>query len=114
MPYIRQPPWARYAERIIITLAYLLILGFGLGLTGPTVFVISAVQIIGSMTALFGVLTGRYRWEWVSLCPLIASLLMASVLMSHGNGVVFIIVTSLLLLQRFLYLTAVAKRLRRE
>ena len=113
MPYIKQPPWARYAERAVITLAYALLIWFGIGIESiDTVsYMIALVQIVSGLTAIFGVLTGRYRWEWVSLSPLIASTLAASVLMSHGNGVLFVIIAAVMFTHRFIHLTAVAQTL---
>lgn len=119
MPYIKNPTWAKTFERFALTVAYTMLLIAGIltmfyPLT-PTGFWFGLVQTLCSASATFGVLTGRYRWEWVVLPILITSQLISAILLVHfvnPFSILYIFVVMFFLVRRLVHLTAVARYLR--
>ena len=79
--YLLAPPWAKQADRALLTVQYtsLALLGlFALNGVMPGNFaslLFGGVLLVGALSSLFGVMTRLYRWEWVALWPMVASLL---------------------------------------
>ena len=119
MPYIKQPKWATISERAVLISAYALLnLAAWLAMTAtltPHWFLFGAVQSICSLSAVFGIATGRYRWEWVVLPTLIAIQLISAILLVNlitQFFIVYMLAVAFFLGRRFIHLTVVAKLLR--
>lgn len=120
MPYIRQPKWATVSEKIALSMAYAMLLVVGImALVHPLTsagFWFGLVLTLCSASATFGILSGRYRWEWVVLPVLIASQIISAIVLASLIGpfsVIYILVVASFLGRRLVHLTAVARYLRR-
>lgn len=120
MPYITEPPWAKWAQLVALTARYVCLVVIGLLAVdvdgySPLLQAAGVVIAITSAVAAVGVVMRQYRIEWVMLSPLIAALLWVAVLIGHGaDAVVTILVVALAVAQtdRLVHLTRVAKKLR--
>lgn len=121
MAYIDSPPWAKWAQRVALSLRYgftAVVGGLATQLTshGATAQLAGYVILASSLVCLLGVSLHRYRLEWVALSPLVAALAATAVMMSgRVSGVVAFLIAALAatLLDRIVHLTRVAMRLRR-
>ena len=119
MPYIKQPKWAKTGEKFALSMAYTMLLVVGVlamlyPLT-PAGFWFGLVDALCSASAIFGVLSGRYRWEWVVLPVLIASQIISAILLVHfinPFSILYIFAIVFFLGRRLVHLTAVAQYLR--
>lgn len=120
MPYITEPPWAKWTQLVALTARYacLVVIGLlALDVDGysPLLQSAGAVVAMSSAISMAGVVARQYRIEWVCLSPLIAALLWVAVLISHGaDFVVTLLVVGLAIAQadRLVHLTRVASKLR--
>lgn len=119
MPYIKQPKLAKTSEKLALSMAYAMLLIVGILAMGypltPTGFWFGLVEALCSASAIFGVLSGHYRWEWVILPVLIASQLISAILLVHlisPFSVLYILAVMFFLGRRLIHLTAVAHYLR--
>lgn len=120
MPYITEPPWAKWAQLVALTTRYLCLVLTGmlaLDVDGysPLLQVAGALVAGSSAVAAIGVVRRQYRIEWVSLSPMVVGLLWVAVLIGHGaDFVVTVLVVSLAVAQvdRLVHLTRVAAKLR--
>lgn len=119
--YLREPPWARHAQRAIFATEYVLVSFTGLLTTllthtQPQMTYIGWILIVTGISGVFGVLSGFYRFEWVGLSPMVAALLCAGILVYPRSSLVvitLIFALSLSMMSRLLHLTLVASRLRK-
>ncbi|MBN9376312.1 MAG: hypothetical protein J0I40_13170 [Cellulomonas sp.] len=120
MPYITEPPWARWSQLVALAGRYALLLLLGL-LTWDVDGYAKLLQAAGAVVAgsaavaLVGIVMRSYRLEWVMLPPLITALLWVALLIQHGaDFVVTLLVVGLAVAQadRLVYLTRVASKLR--
>lgn len=119
MPYIEQPKWAKTGEKFALSMAYIMLLIAGIlamlyPLT-PAGFWFGLLVALCSSSATFGILTGRYRWEWVVLPILITSQLISAILLVHfvnPFSILYIFAVVFFLGRRLVHLTAVAQYLR--
>jgi hypothetical protein len=117
--YSTEPPWSKVLHRVLYVLRYGLIsilgvLAFGIEPHGA-LDVIGWVLIITGLTAVVGVVTDHYRFEWVALAPMITSLLLSVYFIFGTSSLESVLLVSILaigLSVRFLYLTNLAARLR--
>ena len=119
VPYIKQPKWATQSEKFVLSSAYsmLLVAAFLtmiMPLT-PECFWFGLVQALCSASAIFGIISGRYRWEWVPLPVLIACQLISAILLYPVVSpffVLYMLVVMFFLGRRGIHLTVVAHYLR--
>lgn len=120
MAYYDRPPWARLAQRALLGARYLSLFGVGvvtLLFEDPALVLVGWGLIGTSAAAIFGVLTGLYRWEWVALLPMAAALGAAEVLLVRMGGSSYAVlgllsVVIFSLVDRWVHLTRVANRQR--
>lgn len=115
--YYDVPPWARIAQRTLLSFRYLALAGIGLLclFLVPVPTIIGVVLLLTSFSAFYGVLSRRYRWEWVALPPMVSALLIAVlVLMGDADFPVLLLVATLALMlaDRWVHLTRVASEQR--
>lgn len=119
MPYIKNPTWAKTFERFALTVAYTMLLIAGIltmfyPLT-PTGFWFGLAQTLCSASAVFGIISGRYRWEWVVLPVLVAIQLISAIVLVNlvtSFFTVYMLAVMFFLGRRLIHLTAVAQYLR--
>jgi hypothetical protein len=121
--YIESPPWAKWAQRVALSMRYVATgivgaLATQVDVYGPAMPWAGWVVLLSSMAALVGVLAHYYRAEWIALSPLTAGLLAAGVILagspaSTGIGTFLVLALAITLLDRIVHLTRVAMRLRR-
>lgn len=117
--YVKEPPLAKWVQRVTFHGRYLTVIILGLicfGMSTPGMSLLAVPLILCGMCAEFGVLTGRYRWEWVSLPFMTMLLALAAVFIFAttvtGFVVWLLIALCLTNLDRLVYLTLLAKELR--
>ena len=119
MPYIKKPKLATLGERFVLSGAYTMLLAAGVltmfyPLT-PEGFWFGLVQTLCAASAVFGIITGRYRWEWVVLPILIAGQIISAILLFKlvtPFFTVYMLAVMFFLGRRLIHLTAVAQYLR--
>lgn len=114
--YLAAPPWARCAEKTIFVLVYVLIVinGFFFATLAPMGW-LGWVVVISALSCVFGVITGRYRWEWVALSPLIAAMLIGVIIVNTAMlpySIIFVVIVALKLVRRGIHLTLIARAIR--
>ena len=119
VPYIKQPKWATQSEKFVLSSAYSMLLVAAvltmiMPLT-PEGFWFGLAQALCSASAIFGIISGRYRWEWVPLPVLIACQLISAVLLYPVVSpffVLYMLAVMFFLGRRHIHLTVVAHYLR--
>lgn len=119
MPYIKGPKWAKIFEKLALSMAYIMLLVVGILTMGypltPNGFWFGLAQTLCSASATFGILTGRYRWEWVVLPVLIAVQIISAIVLVNlvtPFFTVYMLAVMFFLGRRLIHLTAVAQYLR--
>ena len=120
MPYITEPPWARWSQLVALSARYVCLVLVGIlacDVDGysPLLAAAGIVVALTSGVALVGVLSATYRVEWVCLSPLIAALGWVAVIIGPAaDHVVTLLVIGLAIAQtdRLVHLTRVASKLR--
>lgn len=117
--YVKEPPLAKWVQRVTFHGRYLTVIILGLicfGMSTPGMSLLAVPLILCGLCAEFGVITGRYRWEWVSLPFMTMLLALAAVFIFAttvtGFVVWLLIALCLTNLDRLVYLTLLAKELR--
>lgn len=100
-----------------MSLRYLALAGIGaLAVLLPCVHTfIGVVLLLTALSAIFGVISRRYRWEWVALLPMVSALLIAVIdLLGDADFPVLLLVATLALMlaDRWVHLTRVASEQR--
>lgn len=132
VPYIPAPPWAKGLEFTLFLINYAVLVVLGALLASestpaiiemqpiPThlgVVTVGATIAVSSLLAMFGVSIHQYRFEWIALSPLVASILIIAVSAitagSYLIGLTSILVSSMLGV-RLLRLILMARRLRED
>lgn len=117
--YVKEPPLAKWVQRVTFHGRYLAVIILGLicfGMSTPGMSLLAVPLILTGLVAEFGVLTGRYRYEWVALpfmamcLGLAATFLFATT--ATGFTVWLLVALVLTNFDRFVYLTLLAKQLR--
>ena len=122
MPYITEPPWARWGQLGALATRYALLLALGYAAThltahGPRLVIAGWVVTVTAAAALAGVLGHYYRAEWVALSPMIAGLAWVAILIrGSADQIVTLLVVALAAAQldRLVHLSRVAHKLRRR
>lgn len=120
MPYIRVPRWARVVEHMILGAEYALVVGAGVFIAYtyyyPILLYVGILMIISGLSALFGVVTDRYRWEFVGLPFILTGLGLGAVIMpgiSSFAAAALVAGFALALGRRFIQLVLVGNKVRR-
>lgn len=118
--YSTEPRWSKIAHRVLYILRYGLVAVIGvLALTEePDIYLdaVGWVLILTGLMAVFGAISGHYRFEWVALPPMISALLIAGILVATSAAPVIVCLVFVLALSlgvRLLFLTNLASRLRK-
>lgn len=120
IPYMTEPPWAKHGQRLALLLRYLSIILLGifcLFYSIQWVPLVGLVLITTGLAASIGVITGYYRFEWISIGPMTAALLVAAILVwPFSAGIVEALIFALAFTQvdRLIHLTAISVALRRQ
>lgn len=117
--YVKEPPLAKWVQRVTFHGRYLTVIILGLicfGMSTPGMSLLAVPLILSGLCAEFAVITGRYRWEWVSL-PFMTTCLGLSAVFLFATTVTGFVVWLLIALcltnlDRLVYLTLLAKELR--
>ena len=119
MPYIKSPTWAKTFEKLALSMAYTMLLVVGILTMGypltPNGFWFGLVQTLCSASSIFGVLSGRYRWEWVVLPVLIVGQMISAIVLVKlvtQFFIIYMLTIMFFLGRRLIHLTAVAQYLR--
>lgn len=120
MAYIGTPRWAKVAQRALLSSSYLAIAVIGLlAWCEPPWEVmpyVGTVLALSGIAGLAGALTGFYRIEWVVLPPMVASIIMATVVIAPTREIIvelLLLTLAATLSLRLLHLCLVASELRK-
>lgn len=118
-PYITEPPVARLAQMVALIATYtgMFIVGY-VSVTAVTVAYLVpfgwALMILCAV-AVFGVLSGYYRFEWGAL-PFIVTICLVKAItllpVTVGFGASLLFAVAMHMTYRMIYLTVIAKKLR--
>lgn len=119
-PYVSEPLIAKLGQRISLFLTYLSL--FVVGLVSVTAVTVAYLVPFGwalmafSVLAIIGVVTGYYRFEWISLPFMITLCAIEAVTLwpvTVGFSVWLLIAAISQMIYRFIYLTFIAEALRK-
>ena len=119
-PYVSEPLIAKIGQRIALFLTYLSL--FVVGFVSVTAVTVAYLVPFGwalmvfAVAALIGVLTGYYRFEWISLPFMITLCAIKAVALwpvTVGFAVWVLVAVIGQMIYRFIYLTFVADALRK-
>ena len=119
-PYVSEPLIAKIGQRLALLLTYLSL--FGVGFVSVTALTVAYLVPFGwalmvfTVLAIFGVITGYYRFEWVSLPFMIALCAIMAVMLwpvTIGFAVWLLIAVISQMVYRLIYLTFIAQALRK-
>lgn len=116
--YVKQPPIAKYMQRVALIGTYVALLICGLVaitiLETPWMDAFGWVLAASSCVAIFGVITGLYRFEWSALPFVNTSTLAMAILLWVGTDFAKFLLIGIALYStyRFIHLWIVAKTTR--
>ena len=119
-PYVSEPLIAKIGQRVSLLLTYLALLGVGfVAVTAVTVAYLVPfgwALMAFAVLAILGVITGYYRFEWISLPFMITICAIKAVTLwpaTTGFAVWLLIAAISQMIYRLIYLTFIAKALRK-
>lgn len=119
-PYVSEPLIAKLGQRIALLLTYLSL--FGVGFVSVTTLTVAYLVPFGwalmafAVIAVLGVVTGYYRFEWISLPFMITLCAIKAVTLwpvTTGFAVWLLIAVISQTIYRLIYLTFIAQALRK-
>lgn len=119
-PYVSEPLIAKIGQRVALFLTYLSL--FGVGFVSVTAVTLTHLVPFGwalmvfAIIAILGVVTGYYRFEWISLPFMIALCAIKAVMLwpvTIGFAVWVLIAVISQMVYRLIYLTFIAQALRK-
>lgn len=119
-PYVSEPLIAKIGQRVSLLLTYLAL--FGVGFVAVTAVTVTYSVPIGwalmvfTGLAIIGVISGYYRFEWISLPFTITLCAIMAVVLSPvtvGFAVGLLVAVISLMIYRLIYLTFIARALRK-
>lgn len=119
-PYVREPLIAKLGQRIALLLTYLSL--FGVGFVSVTTLTVAYLVPFGwalmafAVIAVLGVITGYYRFEWISLPFMITLCTIMAIMLwpvTIGFAVWLLIAVISQMNYRLIYLTFIARALRK-
>lgn len=119
-PYVSEPLIAKLGQRIALLLTYLSL--FGVGFVSVTVVIVAYLVPLGwalmvfAVLAIIGVITGYYRFEWISLPFMITLCTIMAIMLwpvTIGFAVWLLIAVISQMNYRLIYLTFIAQALRK-
>ena len=119
-PYVSEPLIAKIGQRISLLLTYLALFGVGFvsvaAITSVYLVPFGWALMVFTVLAIFGVISGYYRFEWISLPFMIALCAIMAVMLwpvTTGFAVWLLIAVISQMIYRLIYLTFIAKALRK-
>lgn len=119
-PYVSEPLIAKIGQRVALFLSYLSLFGVGFVSVSAitSVYLVPFGWVLMAFTALaiLGVITGYYRFEWISLPFMIALCAIMAVMLwpvTTGFAVWLLIAAISQMVYRLIYLTFIAQALRK-
>lgn len=119
-PYVSEPLIAKIGQRVALFLTYLSLFGVGFvsvtAVTSAHLVPFGWALMVFAIIAILGVITGYYRFEWISLPFMIALCAIKAVMLwpvTVGFAVWVLIAVISQMVYRLIYLTFIAQALRK-